>query len=104
VITKAVFEPFFSRSALVPIVVPILITSISSILDFNSLYFWKKISIPFSIGSEYELGFSDNNFIDSIDPLGFFAIISVKVPPLSTQNCHLFFIFLSIDTLIIDLH
>ena len=37
VITKAVFDPLFSRSALVPIVVPIFITSISSIFDFKSL-------------------------------------------------------------------
>ena len=89
VIANRVLSPFRSNKALVATVVPIFIRSILSI-GIWSLDFKDNMSrIPCMAASEYCCGFSDSSLCVEILPSGLRPIISVKVPPLSIQNCHL---------------
>ncbi len=74
---------------------PIFIRSILS-SGIWSLDFKDNMSrIPWIAASEYCLGFSDSSLCVEILPSGLRPIISVKVPPLSIQNCHLLWVFVN---------
>jgi len=45
--------------------------------------------MPWIAASLYWVEFSDRSLWVEISPLGLLPIMSVKVPPLSIQNCHL---------------
>src|SRR5216684_4197619 len=87
VVTSTVLSPCRSSSALVATVVPILTDSTSAGLMTSPTPRPNMRRIPSTAASRYCAGFSDSNFKVRNPPSGARPTTSVKVPPLSTQNC-----------------